>query len=96
MCQVEDGPYIRRLERPGSTGWLGRLRRARYEVWHEDGSIAVLSRSQLDRLLDGRRFPADYWASLEAADKALAEGDRESWIEYATGRRLEVPPSPSH
>ena len=92
--QVAPGQCFRRIERPESVRWLGRLRgSAWYELWRGEGPPAVLTRSQLDRSLDGRRYPADYWVAVDAADAAFAEGDRTSWIEFGTGLRLPVPPN---
>jgi hypothetical protein len=33
-----------------------------------DGSLRTLSLTQLDRLVDARRRPADFWAAVEAAN----------------------------
>jgi hypothetical protein len=41
----------------------------------------------LDRLLDRRRFPADFWAAVHEADRAFGEGDS-SWIEFPTAHRV--------
>jgi hypothetical protein len=44
----------------------------------------------LDRRLDARRFPADFWAAVHAADEAHGEGDR-SWLDR-TESRVSQPP----
>ena len=36
--------------------------RRRYEVHFDDGSILVVAPTALDRLMKGRRYPADYRA----------------------------------
>ena len=33
-----------------------------------DGSLRQLSMGKLDELVDARRFPADFWAAVHAAD----------------------------
>lgn len=40
-------------------------------------------------MLDGRGYPADFWATVRAADAAFAIGDECSLIEWPTGRHLE-------
>jgi hypothetical protein len=42
---------------------------------------------QLDKFLDARRFPADFWACMEAADRAYAQRDPRL-IEWPTGSLL--------
>ena len=49
-------------------------------------------RRELDALLYARRWPADYWAAVEAANSAFAEQD-DSWIEFPSGRRVTDSPS---
>jgi hypothetical protein len=44
----------------------------------------------LDRLLDGRHYPADFWAVVHEADRAFGEGDP-SWIKYPHGSRVSTP-----
>jgi hypothetical protein len=46
----------------------------------------------VDEVLQGRRLPADAWATREAAERACPEIGQGAWVEYATGRR--VPDSP--
>ena len=82
--------YFRRTEK--RSGWwrFGRERH-RYEVRGPDGQSVVVSLGKLDKLLEGRRFPADFWAAVNEADHAFDSGDRDSWIELGTGRRLPDP-----
>ena len=58
----------------GTEDWRGfrRLKRGRhsYEVAMSDGSRRRVSFGQLDTLLDGRKYPADFWACVHAADEA--------------------------
>ena len=55
---------------------------------YPDGTVAV--GVDVDDVLQGRRFPADAWATRQAAE--LACGDRVGapgdWVEYASGRPL--------
>ena len=60
--------------------------RNRYELRLESGDSLSCSPSRLDGLLDARKWPADYWATVRAADSAFAEGDR-SLIAWRTGGR---------
>ena len=56
---------------------IDRLFRGRrvYEVRMRDGALRRVSFGELDTLLDARRNPADFWASVHAAD---SERDRSS------------------
>lgn len=59
---------------------LGRLLsgRRRYEVALADGTLRQVSLGELDSLLDARRYPADFWACVHAADEERGHlGDRE-------------------
>ncbi|MDR0341598.1 MAG: hypothetical protein LBI49_00525 [Nocardiopsaceae bacterium] len=57
-------------------------RQRRYEVHRPDGRHRVLSLRELDVLLNGRAYPADFWACVHAADEAFARGDHDSLIEW--------------
>ena len=83
--------YFRRTEHRSDWWRLGRERH-RYEVRGPDGQSVVVSFGKLDKLLEGRRFPADFWAAVNEADHAFESGDRSSWIESGTGRRTSDPP----
>ena len=61
--------------------------RDRYELRLTSGDALSCTPARLDDLLDARRWPADYWATLRAADGAHSDGDR-SLICWATGQRL--------
>lgn len=80
-------PYFRRTAADSRIRGGGK----RYEVWQADGEPQQLSATQLDRLLDAGRLPADYWAAVESADVAYDQGDALSWIEFGTGRRVADP-----
>lgn len=80
--------YVRRTD-SARRAWLGRARR--YEVWHPDGP-QVISLRQLDDLLEGRRYSADFWALVNAADGAFERGARQCWFESGTGREVESLP----
>lgn len=58
---------FRRLEDRRGIGRLFRGRRV-YEVVMSDDTTRLVSFSELDKLLDGRHFPADFWACVHAAD----------------------------
>ena len=83
--------YLQRTGSPIRRRLLGWRRTPRYELWR-DGVRVTASCSQLNRLLDARRFPADFWVTVHAVDAAHAWGDTDSWIEWATGRRVPDPP----
>jgi hypothetical protein len=59
----------------------------RYELHFPHGKCRVVTLRQLDTILNGRSFPADFWAAVEAADAAFAAGDRDALIEWPSGRR---------
>lgn len=60
-----------------------------YEVTFTDGSVQTLRLSKLDRLVEARRIPADFWACIDAADSAAARGDTRSAVEWPSGRLVE-------
>jgi hypothetical protein len=83
--------YIRRYrDRPGRRA-LGQRARA-YEVWDARHGRRRLSLAELDRLLGAGRFPADFWAAIDAADTAAADGTDGHWIEIT---RVEPPADPA-
>ena len=61
-----------------------------YDARFADGQI--VRDVDVDEVLQGRRLPADAWATREAAERACPEIGQGAWVEYATGRR--VPDSP--
>jgi hypothetical protein len=40
--------------------------------------------------LDGRSFPADFWACVNAADEAFAAGNADVLIEWPSGRHANL------
>lgn len=72
-------------------GWL--RRKERYEVWQPDAPPVAVTLAELDRRLDGRRYPADFWAAVDAADQAHAVGD-DAWFDRV-GVRVSEPPRAS-
>jgi predicted kinase len=75
--------YLRR--RPARRALV--RRRARYELLRTDGPPVEMWSWNLDRRLDARHNPADFWAAVHEADRAFDEGDS-CWVEFPTGRRV--------
>lgn len=70
---------------------LGRTKRTfRYDALFADGHVE--RDVDVDRALEGRSFPADAWATREAAEATCPEAGSGQRVEYATGRVLEDPP----
>jgi len=69
-------PRVLTLRRVGDWRGLRRLTHGRraYEVGLGDGSRRRVSLSQLDRMVDARKYPADFWACVPAADDAWTAG----------------------
>ena len=84
--------YFRRSSQARS-GRLFPHRSRRYEIWVAGGTPKTVSFTQLDKLLDARRFPADFWAAVNEADRAFESGERTVWVEAGTGRRVVDPPT---
>jgi hypothetical protein len=83
--------YIQRRNK-GSALLPERWRR-QYNVWSDDGFGFSVSLSGLDTLLDARRYPADFWACVQAADRAFKAGDLQAVFEWPSGRRLPQAPT---
>lgn len=73
---------IRRLP---PRGWR---HRRQYEVRFRDGGSASCSFSRLDDVLDGRRFPADFWVTVGEADKAFQRNDGAALIAWPSGAEV--------
>lgn len=84
--------YLQRQDLPARK--LTGRRRRRYLVRNSDGPPNSLALHELDKLLDGRAFPADFWACVTAADELFDAGDRHGLIEWPIGRRVELPAAP--
>lgn len=68
------------------TRWPMRRPSFAYDAMYPDGTVAVDVNA--DEVLQGRRFPADAWATREAAEDVCGDDSPGDWVEYATGRRL--------
>jgi len=66
-------------------------RREIYDVLFSDGTRRLASRGDVDSWFDARRFPADFWATIDAAAASFREGDPR-FIRFATGERFEADP----
>lgn len=68
---------LRRLNDRRGMARIVRGKRA-YELGMSDGTLRSVSFGQLNTLLKARRFPADFWACVSAADSARDHlGDHE-------------------
>lgn len=59
----------------------------RYEILLADGSRRIATFHQVDSLLDGRRAPADFWATMDEVQRAFVGRDA-SFVRYPTGERI--------
>lgn len=66
--------------------WPWSRPRFKYDAIYPDGTLAV--DVDADVVLQGRRMPADAWATRQAAEEACRDGVPGTWVEYATGRQL--------
>lgn len=67
--------------------WLkSRYRSIRYDVRFPDGreELGV----NLHAVLQGARFPADYWSTVKGARRACPEEGTGAWVDYPFGRPL--------
>ncbi|SCB92726.1 hypothetical protein GA0061083_1590 [Pseudarthrobacter enclensis] len=55
---------------------------ARFADWREEYGV------NLDSVLQGARFPADYWATRQGARSACPEEGTGLWVDYPYGRPL--------
>ena len=78
---------IRRLRNAGpSFPWeLPPLRR--YEILLSDGTTRHANLRQVDSLLSGRAYPADFWFTIQEVEKAYSATDTR-FGEYRTGQRI--------
>jgi hypothetical protein len=84
--------YVRRLPADDRHRLFWRYRRRRrYELRQEGQPIRYLSLADLDELLDGRRYPADFWPVVHAADAAFLAGDHLTWIDVLSAGRRSFP-----
>lgn len=59
----------------------------RYEVLFGNGSRSIATLDRVDSLLDGRRVPADFWATMDEVQRAFVERD-ERFVVHPTGERI--------
>jgi hypothetical protein len=78
---------FRRVKPPTSRRWNPLRLASRYEVVFGDDSRTILTLDALDALLEGRRYPADFWACVAAADDAHLRGEASTLIEWPSGQR---------
>jgi hypothetical protein len=64
--------------------------RFRYDALFSDGRVE--HDVNVDAALDGRRLPADAWATRAAAEATCSNAGPGRWVEYATARELDDPP----
>ena len=65
----------------GSSAFGRRCRVFSYDERFADGQI--VRDVNVDEVLQGRRLPADAWASREAAERACPQVGQGDWVEYA-------------
>jgi hypothetical protein len=71
---------------------LGRQKRVfRFDALYSDGHVDTDVNA--NEVLDGWRFPADAWATRDAAEAACPQAGTGPWVEYATGLLLDDQPS---
>src|SRR6478752_2579246 len=89
VTPMVESPRVLTLRRVGDWRGLRRLTHGRraYEVSLSDGSRRRVSRSELDKMLDARKYPADVWACMQTADDAWTAGD-DSFLEWPSGLPL--------
>lgn len=68
-------------------------RRGVYKVWSGDGTVETMTLAELDNRLEARRFPADYWATVNAANEAFNADEAGVAIEWPIGKRVNLPGS---
>lgn len=86
MKDAEPARYVRRLPADDRHRLLWRYRRRRrYELRQEGQPVRRLSFAELDELLDSRRYPADAWPVIHAADAAFLAGDHLTWFNILGG-----------
>src|SRR4051812_42800439 len=76
---------VRRIKDAPASRWSFRARL--FEVILADGSTAEVSFAAVDKLLDGARLPADFWATMNEVDAAFSEGDSR-FVRHPSGERF--------
>ena len=83
----EDDVVGVRLVDARPVSWRRLLRRERYEILHQDGTRRIGRFSDVDRLLDGRLLPADFWATIAQVRAAARDGDVR-FVGHPSGKRF--------
>lgn len=85
--QTSESPSALRATASRRRSVSGRRRRVlRYDVRYADGHVE--HDVDVDTVLNGRRVPADAWATREAAEAACPKEGVGQWVELGTGRLL--------
>ncbi len=80
MRRIADGPRkIRSAFR----------RQRQYEIYRSNGERSVVGLAEPRALLNGRKYPADFWACVDAADEAFTSGFHDVLIDWPSGQRFE-------
>jgi hypothetical protein len=86
-CFVTELFTLRRTDDSARNLRSGLRRQRQNEIHYPSGEHHVVTIRQLDAILNGRSFPADFWAVVSAADAAFASGNMDVLIEWPSGRR---------
>jgi len=86
---MDDSPQVLTLRRVGDWRGLRRLTHGRraYEVSLSDGSRRRVSLRDIDTMVGASKYPADFWACVQAADDAWSTGD-DSFLQWPSGLPL--------
>ena len=90
MVTWERARAIRAIAMPETSAFGRKKRKFRYDALFADGRVE--RDVDVDAALEGGRFPADAWATRQAAEASCSGAGVGQWVEYATGRVLEDPP----
>lgn len=78
--------YVRRLAADDRLRLFGRYRwRARYEIRQQGQPVRQVSFGELDKILQGRKYPGDFWVVVDAVEAAFRAGNHGTWIDGYTG-----------
>ncbi len=82
-----DMPVAIRATASWERRWLRtRYRSIRYDVRFADGREE--QSVDVNAVLQGARYPADYWSTLNGAELACPEDGTGQWVDYPYGRPL--------
>jgi len=65
--------------------------RRQYNVWFDDGFGFSVTLDGLDKLLDARSAPSNFWACVNVADELFKAGDLDRVVEWPSGMRKQQP-----